>query len=373
MASFKRAISCRLVKQVSSLRSWEVSFLSSTNKSIGGTRTRTSTALVDTVRYAETILRTTPLLCREQLFLDSVVVKGTCADRSCIKQLRIYHARHEPSLSFPGATNVGHEPSQSGSTLDRFGSRDLQVCAEAKPSTQLHTQVLNALFPLDFMFPENDPRVFEGSPVYDQQRLGLFRGHPQASAIQPTLCPPQTIIDLQLQDFNVVSGAHDKCVIREADDDRSSRQVHAQKIVVHDVPKKWTHPWPLNGATCHLSFGRPLVALVYHPPVAQIVIYHSQQVVWNLFPHHRLDADVPPRGIERIAYVNADQRAESLTLTSSSSSLSGEVHHFLDGVNCGPAFPKAKKPFSPTMWPCSLCRIISSRSFPIVSNRQIGL
>ena len=39
----------------------------------------------------------------------------------------------------------------------------------------------------------------------------------------------------------------------------------------------------------------PYVALVYHPPVAQIVIYHSQQVVWNLFPHHRLDADVPSR------------------------------------------------------------------------------
>ena len=50
-------------------------------------------------------------------------------------------------------------------------------------------------------------------------------------------------------------------------------------------------------------------ALIYHPPVAQIVIYHSQQVVWT-FPHHRLDADVPSRGIERIAYVNTDQRAE---------------------------------------------------------------
>ena len=78
--------------------------------------------------------------------------------------------------------------------MDGFGSRDLQVFAEAKPSIQLHTQVLNALFPLDFMFPENDPRVFEGSPVRDQQSLGLFRGHFQASAIQPTLCQPQTII-----------------------------------------------------------------------------------------------------------------------------------------------------------------------------------
>ena len=31
------------------------------------------------------------------------------------------------------------------------------------------------------------------------------------------------------------------------------------------------------------------------------------------------------------------------------------------------------EPFSRTMWPCSLCRIISSRSFPIVTNRHIGL
>ena len=82
-------------------------------------------------------------------------VKGTCPDRNCIKQLRIYHARHQPSLSFPGATNFGHEPSQSGSTLDGFGSRDLQVFAEANPSIQLHIQVLNALFPLNFMFAEN--------------------------------------------------------------------------------------------------------------------------------------------------------------------------------------------------------------------------
>ena len=91
-------------------------------------------------------------MCREQLLQDSMVVKGTCPDRSCIKQLRIYHARHQPSLSFPGSTNVGYEPSQGGSTLDDFGSRDLQVFAEAKPSIQLQTQVLNALFPLDFMF-----------------------------------------------------------------------------------------------------------------------------------------------------------------------------------------------------------------------------
>ena len=162
-----------------------------------------------------------------------MVVKGTCSDRSCVKQLRVYHTRHQPSLGFPGATNVGHEPSLSGSKLDDFGRRDLQVFAEAKSSIQLHTQVRNAFFSLDFMFPENDPRVFERSPVCDQQSLDLFRGHFQASTIQPTLCPPQTIIDPQLQDFHVVSGAQDKCVISEADDARSSRQVHAQEIVVH--------------------------------------------------------------------------------------------------------------------------------------------
>ena len=49
-------------------------------------------------------------------------------------QVRITAARHQTSLSFPGSTNVGHEPSQGGSTLDGFGSRDLWVFAEAKPS-----------------------------------------------------------------------------------------------------------------------------------------------------------------------------------------------------------------------------------------------
>ena len=105
----------------------------------------------------------------------------------------------------------------------------------------------------------------------------------------------------------------------------------------------------MRGATCHLFLERSFVALVYHPPVAQIVIYHSQQVVWNLFPHHRLDADVSSRGIERIAYVNADKRAESLTPSSSSSCFSGDVHHCLDGVNCGPAFPKAELVFRETI------------------------
>ena len=39
-------------------------------------------------------------------------------------------------------------------------------------------------------------------------------------------------------------------------------------------------PW---GAPNVISSLRPFVALAYHPPVAQIVIYHSQKVVWNLF------------------------------------------------------------------------------------------
>ena len=33
----------------------------------------------------------------------------------------------------------------------------------------------------------------------------------------------------------------------------------------------------------------------------------------------------------------------------------------------------SERTFSWTMWPCSLCRIISFRSFPIASNRHIGL
>ena len=32
----------------------------------------------------------------------------------------------------------------------------------------------------------------------------------QASAIQPTLCPPQSLIDPQFEDFNVFSGIHEK-------------------------------------------------------------------------------------------------------------------------------------------------------------------
>ena len=67
-----------------------------------------------------------------------------------------------------------------------------------------------------------------------------------------------------------------------------------------------------------------------------------KQIVWNLLLYHRLDADLPSRGIKRIMYVNADQRAESRTLTSSSSCFCGGVYHSLDGVNSGPAFPESE-------------------------------
>ena len=68
IASFAQAITCRFAKQVSSLRSWKVSFLSSANKSIRETLARTSTALFDTLRYVETILSTTPP-CAENSFI----------------------------------------------------------------------------------------------------------------------------------------------------------------------------------------------------------------------------------------------------------------------------------------------------------------
>ena len=112
-----------------------------------------------------------------------------------------------------------------------------------------------------------------------------------------------------------------------------------------------SYPRPLRSATCHLFCERPFVALIYHPPVAQIVIYHPQQVVWNLFLHHRLDADIPSRGIERIAYVNSDQREESLTLTSSFSCICGDVNHSLDSVHTGRASPEPELVFWETVLP----------------------
>ena len=61
-----RAISFGSV-QVSSLRSWKVSCLSSANKSIGGMFARTNTALVETVLYAETTLNATDLCAKNSL------------------------------------------------------------------------------------------------------------------------------------------------------------------------------------------------------------------------------------------------------------------------------------------------------------------
>ena len=54
--------------------------------------------------------------------------------------------------------------------------------------------------------------------------------------------------------------------------------------------------------------------------------YHSQQVALNLLLRHCLDAVLPSRGIKPIAYVNTNNRAESLTFTSSFSCFSGNVH-----------------------------------------------
>ena len=76
------------------------------------------------------------------------------------------------------------------------------------------------------MLSENDPRVLKESPVRDEQSRGFLRGHFQASAIQPALCPPQTFIDPQLQDSDVISGVHDKCVIREADEAKRRKSSH---------------------------------------------------------------------------------------------------------------------------------------------------
>ena len=113
-----------------------------------------------------------------------------------MEQHRIYHARHQPYLSFPGATNVGHEPSQSGSTLDGFGSRDLQAFAESKTSIQLYTQVLNALFPLDFMSMTSKASVFSAAIFrhllcnqrFARHRLSLILSSriPTSSAVHTT-------------------------------------------------------------------------------------------------------------------------------------------------------------------------------------------
>ena len=63
-------------------------------------------------------------------------------------------------------------------------------------------------------------------------------------------------------------------------------------------------------------------------------------IVYKLFTHHRLDAVLLFRDIERIAYVDADERAEFRSPTSSSFCFCGDVHHCLDSVYCRPVFPK---------------------------------
>ena len=49
-----------------------------------------------------------------------MVAKGTCPDRSCIKQLRVHHARQQSSLGSPGSTNVVHKPSQVSSNTIQY-------------------------------------------------------------------------------------------------------------------------------------------------------------------------------------------------------------------------------------------------------------
>ena len=68
LPSFARTITCWLVVQVSSLWRRKVSCLFFINNSIGGTLARTSTALVNTVRYAETILSAAPLYGEDNFF-----------------------------------------------------------------------------------------------------------------------------------------------------------------------------------------------------------------------------------------------------------------------------------------------------------------
>ena len=74
---------------------------------------------------------------------------------------------------------------QLGSTLDSFIRCNPTVLVEAKPSIQLHSQLLDAAAPRDFVFTEYNLWVPEGSLVRDQQSSGLFRIRFEASAVQP--------------------------------------------------------------------------------------------------------------------------------------------------------------------------------------------
>ena len=79
----------------------------------------------------------------------------------------MHHAHHQSSLCFPWSTNVGHVPGQACSALYGLGGCHLKVFTEAKPSIQLHPQVLDLRFPLNLMFSVNDPRVLKGFPIRD--------------------------------------------------------------------------------------------------------------------------------------------------------------------------------------------------------------
>ena len=56
----------------------------------------------------------------------------------------------QPYFCFPVSTNARHQPRQVRFTLYGFGSSDLEVFDGTKPPIQLHSQIFNALAPLDF-------------------------------------------------------------------------------------------------------------------------------------------------------------------------------------------------------------------------------
>ena len=92
-----------------------------------------------------------------------MVLQGICPDRSCIKL-----APHWMALAV---------------AICRC-SPELSLRSNCTP------RYLMLVFHLTSCFSENNPRVLKGSPVRDEQSLGFFWGHFQASAMRPTLCPP---------------------------------------------------------------------------------------------------------------------------------------------------------------------------------------
>ena len=117
-----------------------------------------------------------------------------------------------------GTTNFEHEPSQVSSTLDGSMRCDLDLFAGVKLPIQLYSEVFYALAPHDFVFSKLNLQVLQGSPVYDQQSLGVLRSYCKACAMRQALCLPEALIDSQFEDPDVFSDTHDKCVICEADD-----------------------------------------------------------------------------------------------------------------------------------------------------------